>query len=148
MSTQAKTPAAKPAAPAQKKSGGIPAGVVMIILFIIAYLFFRFVMGDGSRFEGGTNEGHPHTGDYLAIAFKGGSIVPILMTCFLTALVFSIERLITIGKAKGTGDVNAFVRKIQALLDKDDTEGALRECEKQKGSVGNVTLAAVKNTSN
>ena len=79
MSTQAKTPAAKPAAPAPKKSGGIPAGVVMIILFIIAYLFFTFVMGDGSRFEGGTNEGHPHPGDYLAIAFKGGSIVPILM---------------------------------------------------------------------
>ena len=87
MSTQAKTPAAKPAAPAQKKSGGIPAGVVMIILFIIAYLFFTFVMGDGSRFEGGTNEGHPHPGDYLAIAFKGGSIVPILMTCFLKCIM-------------------------------------------------------------
>lgn len=144
MSTQAKTPAAKPAAPAQKKSGGIPAGVVMIILLVIAELFFHFVMGDGSRFEGGTNEGHPHPGDYLAIAYKGGVIVPILLTCFLTALTFSIERLITIGKAKGTGDVNAFVRKIQSLLDKDDTDGALKECDKQKGSVGNVTLAAVK----
>jgi biopolymer transport protein ExbB len=66
------------------------------------------------------------------------------MTCFLTALTFSIERLFTIGKAKGTGDVNAFVRSVQASLDKDDVEGALKACDKQKGSVGNVTLAAIK----
>ncbi len=50
----------------------------------------------------------------------------------------------TIGKAKGTGDVNAFVRSIQASLDKDDTEAAIAACNKQKGSVGNVTLSAVK----
>jgi biopolymer transport protein ExbB len=145
MSTQAKTPAAKPAAPAPKKSQGIPAFVIMIILFIIAELFFHYVMGAESRFEGNNPEtGHPHQGDYLAIAYKGGVIVPVLMTCFLTAIVFSIERFITIFKAKGNGDINTFVRKIQTLLDKDDTDGALKECDRQKGSVGNVTLAAVK----
>jgi biopolymer transport protein ExbB len=101
-------------------------------------------MGDGSHFEGGTNEGHPLPGDYFGIVYKGGVIVPVLMTCFLTALTFSIERLLTIGKAKGTGDVNAFVRAIQASLDKDDAEGAIAACNKQKGSVGNVTLSAVK----
>ena len=145
MSTQQPKPAAaKPAAAPQKKSGGIPAGFVLIILFVIALLIFLFVMGDGSHFEGGTNEGHPIAGDYFGIVYKGGIIVPVLMTCFLTALTFSIERLITIGKAKGTGDVNAFVRSIQASLDKDDVEGAIKSCEKQKGSVGNVTLSAVK----
>jgi biopolymer transport protein ExbB len=101
-------------------------------------------MGDGSHFEGGTNEGHPLPGDYFGVVYKGGVIVPVLMTCFLTALTFSIERMFTIGKAKGTGDVNAFVRSVQASLDKDDVEGALKACDKQKGSVGNVTLAAVK----
>lgn len=103
-----------------------------------------FVMGDGSHFEGGTNEGHPLPGDYFGIVYKGGVIVPVLITCFLTALTFSIERLLTIGKAKGTGDVNAFVRSIQASLDKDDAEAAIASCNKQKGSVGNVTLSAVK----
>jgi len=145
MSTQQPKPAAaKPAAATQKKSGGIPAGFVLIILFVIALLIFLFVMGDGSHFEGGTNEGHPIAGDYFGIVYKGGIIVPVLMTCFLTALTFSIERLFTIGKAKGTGDVDAFVRSIQASLDKDDVEGAIKSCEKQKGSVGNVTLSAVK----
>lgn len=143
MSTQQPKPAAKPAA-TEKKSGGISAGLILIILFVISILIFMFVMGDGSHFEGGTNEGHPLPGDYFGIVYKGGVIVPVLITCFLTALTFSIERLLTIGKAKGTGDVNAFVRSIQASLDKDDTEGAIAACNKQKGSVGNVTLSAVK----
>jgi len=143
MSTQQPKPAAKPAA-TEKKSGGISAGLILIILFVIAILIYMFVMGDGSHFEGGTNEGHPLPGDYFGIVYKGGVIVPVLMTCFLTALTFSIERLLTIGKAKGTGDVNAFVRAIQASLDKDDTDAAVAACNKQKGSVGNVTLSAVK----
>jgi len=143
MSTQQPKPAAKPAA-TEKKSGGISAGLILIILFVIAILIYMFVMGDGSHFEGGTNEGHPLPGDYFGIVYKGGVIVPVLMTCFLTALTFSIERLLTIGKAKGTGDVNAFVRSIQASLDKDDTDSAVAACNKQKGSVGNVTLSAVK----
>ena len=143
MSTQQPKPAAKPAA-TEKKSGGISAGLILIILFVISILIFMFVMGDGLHFEGGTNEGHPLPGDYFGIVYKGGVIVPVLITCFLTALTFSIERLLTIGKAKGTGDVNAFVRSIQASLDKDDTEAAIAACNKQKGSVGNVTLSAVK----
>ena len=143
MSTQQPKPAAKPAA-TEKKSGGISAGLILIIIFVISILIFMFVMGDGSHFEGGTNEGHPLPGDYFGIVYKGGVIVPVLITCFLTALTFSIERLLTIGKAKGTGDVNAFVRSIQASLDKDDAEAAIAACNKQKGSVGNVTLSAVK----
>ncbi|MFM6948076.1 MAG: MotA/TolQ/ExbB proton channel family protein [Aquirufa sp.] len=143
MSTQQPKPAAKPAA-APKKSGGISAGLILIILFVIALAIYNFVMGDGSHFEGGTSEGHPLPGDYFGIVYKGGVIVPVLMTCFLTALTFSIERLFTIGKAKGTGDVNAFVRSVQAALDKDDVEAAIKACDKQKGSVGNVTLSAIK----
>ncbi len=143
MSTQQPKPAAKPVA-TEKKSGGISAGLILIILFVIAIAIFTFVMGDGSHFEGGTNEGHPLPGDYFGIVYKGGVIVPVLMTCFLTALTFSIERIVTIGKAKGTGDVNAFVRSIQGSLDKDDSDAAIKSCEKQKGSVGNVTLSAIK----
>lgn len=36
------------------------APAVIIIAFIVAQLVFRFVMGDGSNFEGGDNvKGHP-----------------------------------------------------------------------------------------
>jgi len=145
MSTQQAKPAAKPAANKdKKKSGGIGSGVIILLLFVIAELTFHLYFGNGSHFEGGDNNNHPVQGDYFGIVYKGGIIVPFLMTCFLTALVFSIERLSTISKAKGTGKIDEFVRSIQASLDKDDVEAALKACEKQKGSVGNVTLAAVK----
>ncbi len=143
MSTQQSKPAAKPAAPAKKKSGGISSGLVILLLAIVAFVFFYGYFGLASHFEGGDAEkGHPH--DFFGTVYKGGWVVPILMTCFFTAMVFAIERFFTIRKAKGNGDVNAFVRKIQDLLSKDDFDGALKECDRQKGSVGNVTLAAIK----
>lgn len=142
--TKPAAPAAKPAAPAKKKSGGIPSGVIILILFIAAELLYFLVMGDGSHFEGGDNHNDPLPGDYFGIVYKGGFIVPILMTCFLCSVVFSIERLLTISKAKGTGDINAFVRKVQGFLNSDDISSALKECDKQKGSVGNVVNAALK----
>ena len=144
MSTQQAKPAAKPAATVAKKSGGLPAGLIIVILFVVAFLIYKFIFGDGSHFEGGNNESHPIPGDYFGIVYKGGFIVPILLTCFLTALTFSIERMFTLSKANGSGDVNAFVRNIKSMLDKDDIDGAIKACEKQKGSVGNVTLSAVK----
>ena len=144
MSTQAKAPAAKPAAQPQKKSGGIGSGIIILVLAVVAHLIFYLWFGNGSHFEGGVNTGHPISGDYYGLVFKGGFIVPILMTCFLTALVFSIERILTISKANGTGEINAFVRKVQSLLDADKIEDAMKECDKQKGSVGNVTLSALK----
>ncbi len=141
MSTTAKAPAAKPAA--TKSSGGIPAGILMLGIFILAVCIYIFVLGDGSHFDGGDHKNNPLPGDYFGMVYKGGIIVPILMTCFLSAIIFTIERFITLGKASGSGDLNGFVRKIQGLLDSRDIPAALKECDKQKGSVGNVTKAAL-----
>lgn len=137
-------PAAKPAAP-KKKSGGISSGLIIFGLFIVALLFFNFVLGDASHFDvNEKGEAVPKPGDYFGIVYKGGFIVPILMTCFLSAIVFTIERFFTLGKAKGGGDINSFVRGIQSKLGTGDIEGALKDCDKQKGSVGNVVQAALK----
>ncbi|MCY7351513.1 MAG: MotA/TolQ/ExbB proton channel family protein [Cytophagaceae bacterium] len=142
--TKTSTPAAKPAAPAQKKSGGIPSGLVILVLAIISAAIYYLVFGNGVNFEGGDNANDPLPGNYFGIVFKGGPIVPVLLTCFLTAIVFSIERIFTIAKAKGTGNIDAFVRKIQSLLNANDIPAALKECDRQKGSVGNVTNAALR----
>ncbi len=141
MSTTAKAPAAKPAA--KKSSGGIPAGILMLLIFIIAVVIYIFFLGSGTNFEGGDNHNDPIAGNYFGMVYKGGIIVPILMTCFLSAIIFTIERFITLGKASGSGDINSFVRKIQGLLDAKDIPAALKECDRQKGSVGNVTKAAL-----
>jgi biopolymer transport protein ExbB len=142
MSNAAKAPAAKPAATATK-SGGIPAGLIMLLIFIIAVCIYKFLLGDGSHFKGGDNANDPLPGDYFGMVYKGGIIVPILMTCFLSAIVFTIERLFSLSKASGSGDLNSFVRKIQGYLGASDIPAALKECDRQKGSVGNVAKAAL-----
>jgi biopolymer transport protein ExbB len=135
-------PATKPAA-AAKGSGGLNPALVIPLLFVIALLVYMFVLGNPDHFIDGNPEKGPKPGDYFGIVHEGGPIVPLLMTCFLVVLVFTIERMITIGKANGTGSIDSFVRKIKSLLDKNQVDEAIKECDKQKGSVGNVIKAGL-----
>ncbi|CCG98798.1 MotA/TolQ/ExbB proton channel [Fibrella aestuarina BUZ 2] len=143
MKTQSATPAPAKAAAPKKSSGGLNPVLIIPILAIVAYLAYKFVFGDPSHFQGGDPEKNPIDGDYYGIIYKGGPIVPILFTCALTVLVFSIERFITIGRAKGSGSIDAFVRKVKGLLDRNEVSAAIAECDKQKGSVGNVVKTAL-----
>jgi len=136
-------PAPKPATAAPKGSGGLNPALVIPLLFVIALCVYMFVLGSPDHFIDGDHEKGPKPGDYFGIVHEGGPIVPVLMTCFLIVLVFTIERIITIGKANGTGSIDSFVRKVKALLDKNQVDEAIRECDKQKGSVGNVIKAGL-----
>jgi len=78
------------------------------------------------------------------MAYKGGFIVPILMGMLLMVIVFSVERFIVIGKATGTSGLDAFVKKVQTLLNSNNIEAAMVECDKQKGSVANVIKSGLK----
>ncbi len=115
----------------------------ILIAFVVSYLLFANVMGNPVNFEGSNPEGHALEGNYLGIIYKGGFIVPILMTCVLTLIIFVIERIITLSRAKGKGRLNVFVRKLQNLLAEDKIEEALEACDKQKGSLANVMKAGL-----
>ena len=136
-------PAPKAAAAASKGSGGLNPALVIPLLFAIALAVYTFVLGAPEHFVDGDHAKGPIQGDYFGIVHEGGPIVPVLMTCFLVVLVFTIERMITIGKANGTGSIDSFVRKIKSLLDKNQIDEAIKECDKQKGSVGNVIKAGL-----
>ncbi len=136
-------PAPKPAAAATKGKGGLNPALVIPLLFAIALCVYIFVLGAPEHFKDGDHEKGPIDGDYYGIVYKGGPIVPILMTCFLVVLTFTIESLITLSKASGTGSIDSFVRKVRSLLDKNQIEEAIKECDKQKGSVGNVIKAGL-----
>lgn len=125
----------------QKKQSAFEALFATIVIpatIVIAVLVYMYIFGAGSNFEGGTNEGHPLPGNYFAIIYKGGVIVPILMSFLMMVFVFSIERFFTLMKANGSGRLDTFVHTIKSELSKNNVDGAIAVCDKQKGSIGNV----------
>jgi len=119
------------------------AASVILIAFVVSYVLFQNIMGNPVHFEGGNPEGAALQGDYLGIIYKGGNIVPILMTCVLVLFVFIIERAITLTRAKGKGRINTFVHKLQGLLNEDKIEEAIEACDRQRGSLANVMKAGL-----
>lgn len=115
----------------------------MIIALIVSILIFLFIMGNPINFEGMNPKGSPLPGNYLGIIYKGGYIVPILMAVNLILIIFSIERAITLTKARGKGRLNVFVKNLQNYLANDKIEDAVEACDKQKGSLANVMKAGL-----
>ncbi|MFD1256275.1 MotA/TolQ/ExbB proton channel family protein [Mucilaginibacter terrae] len=140
------TAPSKPTTPVKTESSGNSgafASLVIPICFAIAVCIFIFVLGDPSHYKGGDVEKGAPT-DYFGTVHKGGPIVPVLMSMLMMVVVFSIERFVVIGKASGTGNVDAFVRKINAFLNQGNIDAASSECDKQKGSVANVIKSGLK----
>lgn len=125
------------------KFSSVFAFIAIPVLIVISYIFYFVVLGDGSNFVGNDPNNHPLPGNYFGIIYKGGLIVPMLMAFFLMVVTFSIERLITISKASGSGAIAQFVHQIKASLSLNDINGAIEACDKQKGSVGNVIKATL-----
>jgi biopolymer transport protein ExbB len=119
------------------------AGIVIPVLVVVAIILFTFVMGNPENFQGNNTANLPKPGNYLGTIYKGGIIVPILMAILMMVITFSIERWITITKAKGRGRINAFVVRVYQKLSSADIESAINECDNQRGSVANVIKAGL-----
>ncbi|RRJ91142.1 MotA/TolQ/ExbB proton channel family protein [Flavobacterium macacae] len=128
---------------AGSKSSNVFAGLTILICLIIGFIVWKFVMGNPNNFQGGNPENSPLEGNILGMVYHGGPIVAILMGLLLMTFVFSIERLIVIGKASGNGDVEKFVAKVQSLVKNGEMEVAMAECDKQQGSVANAIKAGL-----
>ncbi len=115
----------------------------IVISLIISYIVYEKVLGSPVNFEGGNPKGHPLPGNYLGIIYKGGMIVPILISLIFILITFAVERSISISRAKGRGGLNVFVRDLQNLLAADRIEEAIQRCDKQKGSLANVMRAGL-----
>jgi biopolymer transport protein ExbB len=115
----------------------------ILLAFVIALIVYKYVMGNPINFEGGNPDGHPLPGNYLAMIYKGGMIVPLLITVNLVLLIFAFERGITLNRAKGKGRINVFVKQLQNFLTADKIEDAVAACDKQKGSLANVMKAGL-----
>ncbi len=129
-----------------KTSGGFTSlmSVLAIVISLIAgVLIYKFIFGDPANFAEGDNTGEPLDGNLLATIYKGGFIVPILVAINLIIIIFSIERFVTLSIAKGKGKSNKFVSKIKELLVSKELVSAIKECDKQRGSLANVVRAGL-----
>lgn len=132
-----------------KKSSNLISWIAPIVCILAGYLIWRFVMGDPAGFKqpdpaGGFWPKHHGPKGALNGIYEGGIIVPILIGMLLMVIVFSIERFLTIKKALGNGSISDFIRKVQYHLANRNVDAALSECDKQRGSVGNVMKAGLR----
>lgn len=131
-----------------KKSNTI-SWVAPLTCIILGYVIWRFVIGADSNFtqpdpNGGFWPDHQGPKGNLPRMYEGGIIVPILIGTLLTVLTFVIERMLTVSKATGKGNIADFIRKVQYHLANKDVDKAMAECDRQKGSVGNVMKAGLR----
>ncbi len=116
--------------------------VVLVVAFVVSLLIFMFVFGSPNNFKGGdTIAGTPI--NIFGMIYKGGLVVVSLMTISIMVITFIIERQLSLGKAKGRGAIEPFVKKVQTLVMDNDLDGAIAECNKQKGSLANVLRLAL-----
>jgi biopolymer transport protein ExbB len=123
--------------------GGMISGIIIVACITVGWIIWNFIMGAGSNFEGGVNTGHPLPGNYLAMVYKGGPIVPILLGCLLMVIVFSFERYFVISKASGKGSLDVFMKKVQGSINGGNIDEAIAACDKQQGSVANAIKSAL-----
>ena len=85
---------------------------------------------------------HPH--NFLGTMFRGGFVVPIILSLLLTVIILSFERFFALNKAKGKGNLIRFVAEVKHELKKGNFEAAHALCDKQKGSVAAIVDAGLR----
>ncbi len=131
-----------------KKSNAV-SWIAPIACVIGGYVIWRFILGNPANFEnpdpaGGFWPHHLGPKGGLIKMYEGGIVVPVLISNLLIVIVFAIERFLTISKATGSGNVAEFIRRVQYHLANKNVDQAIAECDKQRGSVGNVMKAGLR----
>lgn len=149
LKSTASTPPKSTTSVKAKKSSNIISLLAPILCVILGYVIWRFGIGADSNFtqpdpKGGFWPNQIGPKSDFARMYEGGIVVPVLIACLLIVLTFVIERSLTIAKATGKGSNAEFVRKIQFFLADKKVDAAIAECDRQKGSVGNVMKAGLR----
>jgi len=131
----------------KKKSGfqGIQAAIwVIVFCFVAAVLVYKFVLGNPENFQGGDPANAVKDGSLLGTIYKGGIVVPVIITLLFTVIALSIERWFALNTAFGKGKLPKFVASIKAALNENDFAKAQKLCDEQRGTVANVVGASLR----
>ncbi|HRE39980.1 MAG TPA: MotA/TolQ/ExbB proton channel family protein [Ignavibacteria bacterium] len=108
---------------------------LLIVSIVVSTIIFVFVFGAPGNFKPDS----PKTPmNIMGAIYLGGPVVIALMTLSIMVITFTIERGLSLGKAKGKGPIEVFLKKVQANLTEGNIDAAIEECDKQKGSIANI----------
>ena len=130
----------------RKKSGfqGVRDAIwIIVVCFILAVCFFKFVLGNPDNFVGGDPANAVKDGSLLGTVYKGGIVVPVIITLLFTVIALSIERFFALRTAFGKSSLGKFVIAVKQAITAGDMAKAQQICDKQQGSVANVVGASI-----
>lgn len=116
---------------------------VIPISLLVSILIYKFVLGNPANFIESNPENNPLPGNYLGIVYKGGIIVPVLISLLLIVITFCIERYITVMRSRGSKPVEKFLHEVRGLIANKKIDEALKSCQAQQGSIANVINAGL-----
>ena len=135
----------KKAAPAKKGQGfqGVKGAFwIIAVCFVLAVCFFKYFLGNADHIN--PANGEVIDGNMWGTIYKGGVVVPVILTLLFSVIALSIERGLALITAFGKGKLPKFVANIKAALNANDFVKAQELCDKQRGSVANVVGASLR----
>ena len=114
---------------------------IIVVCFILAVCFFKYFLGNSDHI--GPN-GEVIDGNIWGTIYKGGIVVPVILTLLFTVIALSIERWLALRTAFGKGKLPQFVANIKAALNANDFAKAQELCDKQRGTVANGVGASLR----
>jgi biopolymer transport protein ExbB len=79
----------------------------------------------------------------LGTIHTGGPLVAALLGMLFIAITYIVERYLVISKARGSGDLHAFMKNVQNQLDSNNVQAAIDACAVQKGSLSNIVRSGL-----
>ena len=131
----------------KKKSSGFQgvknAFFIILVCFVLAVLFFKYILGAPEHFVNGDPTQPVKDGNLMGTVYKGGVVVPVIITLLFSVIALSIERLFALRTAFGKSSLGKFVINVKQAITAGDMAKAQQLCDKQQGSVANVVGASI-----
>lgn len=131
----------------KKKSSGFQgvknAFFIILVCFVLAVLFFKYILGAPEHFVNGDPTQPVKDGNLMGTVYKGGVVVPVIITLLFSVIALSIERFFALRTAFGKSSLDKFVINVKQAITAGDMAKAQQLCDKQQGSVANVVGASI-----
>ena len=131
----------------KKKSSGFQgvknAFFIILVCFVLAVLFFKYILGAPEHFVNGDPTQPVKDGNLMGTVYKGGVVVPVIITLLFSVIALSIERFFALRTAFGKSSLGKFVVNVKKAITTGDMAKAQELCDKQQGSVANVVGASI-----